>query len=171
MPFTVKEFPGQLFKSVDEWEDAKKRRQKVEDPMTERPDNITRVTATVIPASKELLEKKLAGLERKILELTSKVEAISSNPEPIAEDNKENIPIGTVLKGESGGQKYTLEVLDEGYLCSDGNIYQSLSGAALGVSGNRRSGWRFWKNVKDKSIGEMVGRFSADNTTNPFELP
>ncbi len=164
MPSTTIEFPSQLFDTIV---NAKKRREPIKKSIAEPSESVTRVTATLIPAPKELLERKIVGLERRISEL----ETMSLNSEPIAVENKEKIPIGTVLRGESKGSRYTLEVLDEGYLCNDGNIYQSLSGAALGVSGNRRSGWRFWKNVEDKSIGEMVGRFSADDTTNPFELP
>ncbi len=171
MPFTTKEFPDQSFNTIDEWDDAKRRRKSDEESITERAEGVTRVTATLIPAPRRLLEEKIAGLEKKILELDCRVETMSPDFEPETGENKENIPIGTVLRGESKGQRYTLEVLDEGYLCSDGSIYQSLSGAALGVSGNRRSGWRFWKNVEDRSIGDMTGRFDTGATANPFELP
>jgi hypothetical protein len=58
--------------------------------------------------------------------------------------------------------------MEEDYLCSDGNIYQSLSGAALGVSGNRRSGWKFWKDIEGNAIGELTGRFKGESRTNPF---
>ncbi len=171
MPFTVKEFPDQLFKTIEEYEEAKQRRRKVENSIAERSEEIAQVTAVVIPASKELLERKIVGLERKILDLTSKVTQLSieSAETPIKKKtNHEGLQIGTILQGGSRGRKYTLEVLDKGYLCSNGTIYQSLSGAALGVSENRRSGWKFWKDIEGNSIGETTGRFKGDRSRNPF---
>lgn len=171
MPFTVGEFPGQLFKTIEEYREAKHKRIEVEDSIAERSEEIAQVTAVVIPASKELLERKIVVLERQILDLTSKVAQLSVKgaEAPIKKKiNSEGLQIGTVLQGESKGQKHTLEVLSEGYLCSNGTIYQSLSGAALGVSGNRRSGWKFWKDIESNSIGETTGRFKGDSTRNPF---
>jgi hypothetical protein len=170
MPFTVKEFPGQTFRNILEWEEAKEKRREVERSIAERSSEVMQVTATVIPASKHLLEKKVVSLEKQILELAAALKKLADNQgEPPAEPqtNKEGLKIGTILQGESRGQKYTLEVLDEGYLCSNGSIYQSLSGAALGVSGNRRSGWKFWKDIEGNSVGATTGRFH-EGRGNPF---
>lgn len=162
MPFTNPSFPGQIFDSIAEFEEARKKRVEVESSIAERAEEITQVTATVIPAERSLLEKKVAALERKIDDLERKIS-------PIPTENKEGLKIGTVLRGESRGREYTLEVLEEGYLCSDGVIYDSLSGAALGVSENRRSGWKFWKDVAGTPIGEVTGRFKKNASSNPFD--
>ncbi len=162
MPFTNPSFPGQIFDSIDEFNEARRKRTEVESSIAERSEEITTVTATVIPASRDLLARKMSALERKIEDLERKI-----TPTPTR--NREGLKIGTTLRGESRGEGYTLEALDEGYLCSDGNIYDSLSGAALGVSGNRRSGWKFWKDVAGTPIGELTGRFKRNASNNPFD--
>lgn len=162
MPFTNPSFPGQIFDTIEEYEEARRKRVEVESSIAERAEEITKVTATVIPASKGLLEQKVSALEKKIENLERKI-----TPAPTT--NKEGLKIGTTLRGESRGKEYTLEVLDEGYLCSDGIIYDSLSGAALGVSENRRSGWKFWKDVAGTPIGEVTGRFKRNASNNPFD--
>lgn len=165
MPFTVKEFPGQVFKTVEELEEARRLRKGAEDDLAGR--EVTQVTATVIPAPRELVLEKLVCLEKKVSEL-EKLAADRTGPGTEEKPNKEGLRIGTILQGESRGQKYTLEVLDEDYLCSDGNIYQSLSGAASGVSGNRRSGWKFWKDIEGTPVGTTAGRFKSEGGRNPF---
>jgi hypothetical protein len=162
MPFTNPNFPGQIFNTIDEFLEARKKRAEVEERIAEKVDEITKVTATVMPASKNMLERKVAELERKLEALEGK---LCNEPS----SNKEGLQIGAVLRGESRGKEYTLEVLEEGYLCSDGNIYDSLSGAALGVSGNRRSGWKFWRDVAGTSVGEATGRFKKNGCNNPFD--
>ncbi len=167
MPFTVKEFPDQLFKNIPEYEEAKRKRRSVEESIAERSEEVTHVTATVIPAPTALLERTIAGMQRQISDLRKLVSS-KIKPEAKTKPNREGVPIGTVLQGESRGKKHTLEVLDEDYLCSDGTIYQSLSGAALGVSGNRRSGWKFWRDIEGNPIGKLTGRFKDESRGNPF---
>ncbi len=162
MPFTNPSFPGQVFSSVEEFEEARCKRTDVENSIAQRSDEVTKVTATVIPAPRNLLEKKISSLERRMLDLESKATSVSDK-------NKEGLKIGTTLRGESRGREYTLEALEEGYLCSDGGIYDSLSGAALGVSGNRRSGWKFWKDVAGTPIGEVTGRFKNNASNDRFK--
>jgi hypothetical protein len=171
MPFTTKEFPGQVFNNLEEYGEAKRRRREVESRMSKKSEETAQVTATVIPAPKALLERKVVSLERQISDLTSAMEKLvrsKAEPPPKKKINKEGLEVGTILQGESRGRKYTLEVLDEDYLCSDGTIYQSLSGAALGVSGNRRSGWKFWRDIEGKPIGTITGRFKSGSRGNPF---
>lgn len=168
MPFTVKEFPGQIFRNINEYTEAKQRRKNVEESIAERSEEITHVTATIIPAPRDLLARTITGLQREVSELSSEVQRLTKSAIK-RETNKEGLSVGTILQGESQGRKYTLEVLDEDYLCSDGSIYQSLSGAALGVSGNRRSGWKFWRDTQGNSAGEITGRFKGDDShSNPF---
>ena len=171
MPFTVRDFRGQLFRTVEEYQEAKRKRRQIEESITERSEEITQVIATVIPAPRELLERTVANLEAKISKLSLAMEKLAvnkANPPVKKKINKEGLEIGVILQGESRGQKYTLETLEESYLCSDGIIYQSLSGAALGVSGNRRSGWRFWRDIEGTPIGAITGRFKNESRTNPF---
>lgn len=159
MPFTVREFPGQRFDTFEEYEEAKKRRADIEAKLATRSETeVTRVTATIVPAPRELVEGRMSELEAQLAKISSMVQSLKQSQEA-SFVNEEGLKIGTVLQGESKGRKYTLEVLEEGYLCSNGQIYESLSGAALGVSGNRRSGWKFWRNSKGHPVGESTGRF------------
>lgn len=169
MPFTNPSFPGQIFSTVEEFEEARRKRAEIETNLAQRAsiaDDIVRVTATIIPAPKDLLERKVVSLERQVEEIRQKLSSIVSEE---ATHNREGLSIGTVLRGESRGEEYTLEVLEEGYLCSNGKIYDSLSGAALGVSENRRSGWKFWKDVAGIPVGEITGRFAKNASNNPFD--
>lgn len=167
MPFTVREFPGQLFRNMNEYKVAMKLRKEIHANLEDReliyedePQKV-RVTATVIPADQHLVERRVAIIESKVDALADRFDALLE-PSPPAK-NKEGLQVGTTLCGESKGDRFTLEVIEDGYLCSNGDIYQSLSGAALGVSGNRRSGWVFWKDIHGTSIGEITGRFGSDH--------
>lgn len=169
MPFTVKEYPGQRFETIDEYTEAKRRRISVEKSLEARamepePEELTRVTATVLPAPPRVVETKLVELEREVARLSTTISRMLESPK----EEKRELETGKVLHGESQGRKFTVEVLENGYLCSDGKIYESLSGAALGVSGNRRSGWKFWKDATGTPIGVVIGRFSdhADGVGN-----
>lgn len=158
MPFTNPDFPGQIFRTVEEWEDARKKRREVEDKIEARRQNppASRVVATLVPLSTAEVGRKLTSLELQVRQLQAQLREAASDSR-----NAEGIVIGTILFGESKGRSFSLEVLEEGYLCSDGQIYSSLSGAALGVSGNRRSGWRFWRDHKGVPVGELSGRFGT----------
>lgn len=169
MPFTNPSFPGQIFKTFEEFEEARKKRVKIESTIAEKVDEITKVTATVIPAPKDAVERKLMSMELKMNRIGGAVRHLLNTSSEKPTQNKEGIDIGTVLRGESRGREYTLEVLEEDYLCSDGSIYRSLSAAALGVSDNRRSGWKFWRDVEGTPIGEVTGRFKKNASSNPFD--
>jgi hypothetical protein len=165
MPFTNPDFPGQRFNDIKELEEAIKKRQQVEGQIAEREDEITHVTATILPASKEILESRLALLEGQVSRLSR---ALSEAQPKEAALNKDKLPVGMVLKGESKGNSYTLEILREGYLCSTGVVTQTLSAAAEEVSGNRRSGWAFWTDGDGNPIGEITGRFKKHELADPF---
>jgi hypothetical protein len=159
MPFTSKEFPDQLFQTFEELEEAKRRRGQVEQSLASRePEEKSKapeIVATIVPASEDVIERRVLLLEDKVDELMGRLK-----PEKTT-TNKEGLPVDTILRGVSKGVTHTLEVWEEGYLCSDGTVYPSLSAAALGVSGNRRSGWMFWTDVEGTPIGEITGRFRA----------
>jgi hypothetical protein len=163
MPFTVKEFPGQRFETIDEYTEAKRRRTSVEKSLEARAmdpgrEELTRVIATVLPVPPRVVEMKLVELEREVANLSTIICRMLESPK----EEKRELETGKVLYGESQGREFTVEILENGYLCSDGKIYESLSGAALGVSGNRRSGWKFWKDATGTPIGVVTGRFSDD---------
>lgn len=68
-------------------------------------------------------------------------------------ENRIEIPEGTVLTGKTKGLSYFLQVKKGGF-----NVgvtrYDSLSAAAEGVSGVRRSGWTFWCLPDGKTVKE-----------------
>lgn len=171
MPFTNPDFPGQVFSTVGELQDASDRRLRVENDLarrtqeTEDEDSITKVTAIVIPTPREVLERRVILLEQHLKKVLKLLETKESED---SKTNNDNLPIGMVLKGESKGKDYTLEVLDKGYLCSTGEITTTLSAAAEAASGNRRSGWAFWKDMQGIPIGEITGRFKKRDRTNAF---
>ncbi|RLC09097.1 MAG: hypothetical protein DRI24_22350 [Deltaproteobacteria bacterium] len=174
MPFTNKDFPGHHFESFDEYDEARKGRSQIETVLEERAKReddevvVTKVTATVVPAPRDLLERKVSDLELKV---SSLIDMLRDTLPTLSKHNKEGLLTGTILQGESKGVGHTLEVLpgEEGYLCSDGQIYESLSGAALGVSGNRRSGWKFWTDIEGTPVGVVTGRFKKNAGNNPFD--
>lgn len=171
MPFTNPDFPGQMFRTIGEYDEARQKRRDIEKKLVEREGKeATSVTVTLIPVPQALLERKVAQLEEKLGDLQTQLHNLLSHTPGLYKrrTNDEGLKIGTILRGESKGREYTLEVLERGYLCSDGQIYQSLSGAALGVSGNRRSGWKFWRAQNGSSVGEESGRFLVHVGNNPF---
>lgn len=169
MSFVVKGFPGRTFESLEEYKKAKAERdagptaeaQPVNQSAKSAP---AQLTAHILPAPKELLEARLASLEHQVSKIGAilRTLVVSHKQKTPTPRNREGLPIGCVLNGESKGQNFTLEVLVDGYLCSNGSIYPSLSNAAYGVSGNRRSGWLFWRNVEGRPIGEVTGRFERN---------
>lgn len=64
------------------------------------------------------------------------------------------IPVGTELVGQSNGLTYWCIVKEDGFWVGNTN-YQSLSAAAQGVSGVRRSGWTFWKLPNGQTVKEV----------------
>jgi hypothetical protein len=69
-------------------------------------------------------------------------------------ENKVEIPEGTVLTGKTKGLSYFLQVREGGFYVGI-TRYDSLSAAAEGVSGVRRSGWTFWRLPDGKTVKEM----------------
>lgn len=167
MPFTNPDFPNQIFDTIQQLEEAYKKRKEIETELAvraEESNQITHVTATVIPAPSSLLERRILELESRLEEITNQLQEKSG----VLKTNKDNLPIGMILKGESKGQSYTLEITEDGYFTSTGEIADTLSQAAEIVSGNRRSGWAFWKDGRGTPIGNITGRFSKHGLTDPF---
>lgn len=167
MPFTNPDFPGREFNTTKELQTAVEESKRIENNLAAalNDDEVTSVTATIVPSPQYALERRVILLERQIESLTRQLEAIGDNRTTL---NKDNLPIGMVLKGESKGKFHKLEILEEGYLCSTGEIVATLSAAAEEVSGNRRSGWVFWTDEKGTPIGEITGRFNKHELKDPF---
>ncbi len=69
--------------------------------------------------------------------------------------NRDGIPIGISLLGQSKHGPRILSVTEDGYYVGS-TQYQSLSAAAEDVSGIiRKSGWVFWKLPNGKSLKEV----------------
>jgi len=167
MAFTNPDFPGREFKTVDELREATQESKRIESNLAAAHDDeeVTKVTATIIPSPQYALERRAILLEQQLESVIRQLEAASNNETTL---NSDNLPIGMVLKGESKGKSHKLEVLEEGYLCSTGEIVATLSAAAEEVSGNRRSGWKFWTDGQGTPIGEITGRFEKHELKDPF---
>jgi len=118
--------------------------------------------ATVVkPKSAEDRLTALENMMATLLDLNSRImngeksEESSINAYDSLPKNKDGIPIGISLLGQSRYGPRILSVTENGYYVgSDG--YQSLSAAAEAVSGVvRKSGWIFWKLPDGKSIKEV----------------
>jgi len=159
--FTTKDFPDRSFATINEYKEAVKRRELVEKSLElKAKSSPVQVMATIIPLPRETVESRVAALEAEIAALQRQVLNLLARvpQDKPGSPNFEGVPTGITLYGASRGRTHTLDVLPDGYLCSDGHIYQSLSGAALAVSGNRRSGWVFWGNAEGKPLGEILNR-------------
>jgi hypothetical protein len=167
MPFTNPDYPGREFKTTDELQAAIQESKRIEGELASQPveEEILSVTATIVPAPQYALERRVIVLEQQLESMTRQLEALSEKKPTL---NKDNLPIGMVLKGESKGQSHKLEVLEEGYLCSTGELVATLSAGAEEVSGNRRSGWAFWTDGQGTPIGEITGRHKKNDLTDPF---
>jgi len=82
--------------------------------------------------------------------------AKAAEREKVIKEQKEKqaIPEGTILTGTSKGLSYFLHV-KEGAFYVGITRFDSLSAAAEAVSGNRRSGWTFWKLPDGRSVKEV----------------
>jgi hypothetical protein len=77
---------------------------------------------------------------------------------PLANANKDGIPIGLSLMGSSiKGGIHVLTVNADGYYIGI-TKYDSLSAAAEVVSGVRRSGWTYWKLPDGRTAKEVFGK-------------
>lgn len=116
--------------------------------------------------------EKIAALEKRVHYLTNSLDSLFTMVKNLRDEsgrekdygiqhvieekkktNKVEIPEGTVLTGQTRGLSYFLQVRDGGFYVGI-TKYDSLSAAAAGVSGVRRSGWTFWKLPDGKTIKE-----------------
>jgi len=94
---------------------------------------------SILKRLRDLIEGKKDG------DITQKIEQVKS---------QHKIPEGTVLSGVTRGVPYYLEVKDGSFFVGI-TKYETLSAAAAGVSGVRRSGWTFWKLPDGRTVKEV----------------
>lgn len=91
---------------------------------------------------------------------------LNSNKAPTIDDavakgettlNKDGIPVNTNLFGLSNGKPYIAYVTATGYILGNTH-YNSLSAMAQHITGKRRNGWDFWRDLHGRTIGEVYKR-------------
>jgi len=121
----------------------------------------------------QTIDERLTYLEQVVLQHTTSLDSLYTIVKEIQhsryqvkktqkidkaiEANKSDnlIPVGTRLKGITKGTPFWCIVKEDGFYVGI-NRYESLSAAAQGVSGVRRSGWTFWKFEDGKHEGKSV---------------
>lgn len=115
-------------------------------------------------------DEKISALEQSVLHLTNALDSMFTMVKDLRDkldaeknkaidaviakkkqENKVEIPEGTILTGKTKGLSYFMQVKDSAFYVGI-TRYDSLSAAAEGVSGVRRSGWTFWKLPDGKSV-------------------
>lgn len=127
------------------------------------------VIAEIDNTNKITDKEKIEALEQRVYELTNSIDSMfviikglmsKINSKEIVNNNIEKskgkleIPEGTVLNGKTGGVNYYLVVKSDGFYVGE-TRYPSLSAAAEGVSGTRRSGLVFWTLPDGRTIKEV----------------
>jgi len=102
-------------------------------------------------ASQDSLYSLIKDMRREIQELRH----IDQDSRIEDGQDKLNVPIGTVLRGTTKGVPFWCYVKDDGFYVGI-TRYPSLSAAAEGVSGVRRSGLVFWRIDGGKFDGKSV---------------
>jgi len=132
-------------------------------------EEIAQVEPATAPVS---VEQKLEALETRMLHMTNSIDSLfqivkglrdkSSKDQDIKinetiekkkKDQKIEIPECT-LHASSKGLSYFCRVAADGFYVG-ATRYDSLSAAAEGVSGVRRSGWTFWRMPDDRTVKEV----------------
>ena len=117
--------------------------------------------------------EKIASLEQRVSFLTSSMDSMFTMVKNLGDkidtnrnrdiealiekkkrENKVEIPEGTILTGTTKGLNYFMHIKEGGFYVGI-TRYESLSAAAEGVSGVRRSGWTFWKLPDGKNVKEV----------------
>lgn len=126
----------------------------------------------IVDAAPMGAEEKISRLELRVYHLTNALDSLFLMVKELRDDhnkekdsklnavievnkkeNKVEIPEGTVLTGKTKGLSYFMHVKDGGFYVGI-TRYDSLSSAAEGISGVRRSGWTFWRLPDGKTVKE-----------------
>lgn len=108
------------------------------------------------------VEERLAALEAKIELLIESISTATKEKkrdrlDPDPDVNKDGVPFYLNFIGITRGTPYVLSVMPDAYYVGN-RPYATLSAAAKGVSGVRRSGWTFWKLPDGRTAKEVFKR-------------
>lgn len=106
------------------------------------------------------IENKLSMLTEIVARMQKAVHLDEKREEEMSayEDvNRDGLTIGSNFIGTTKGMTYVLTVQNDAYYIG-ATPYASLSAAAEGVSGVRRSGWTFWKLPDGRTVKEVYRR-------------
>jgi len=100
------------------------------------------------------IEERISNLEKRLYEM--EIRFANAKGRTVSKRVPE-IPNNVLFIGNSKGRQYTMVHTEEGFRVGN-RIYGSLSAAAEGVSGVRRSGWTFWCLPDGKTAKEAFGK-------------
>lgn len=100
------------------------------------------------------IEKRVEELEKRLYEM--EVRFINNRGTSVSA-KAPDIPYDILFIGRSKGRQYTMIHTNEGFKVGS-KVYPSLSAAAEGVSGVRRSGWTFWCLPDGRTAKEAFGK-------------
>ena len=126
----------------------------------------------VVNKEPQSMDEKVGMLEGRVFDLTNALDSMFTMVKELQDDrnkernnrlidiieakkkdNKVEVPEGTILTGKTKGLSYFLHTKNGGFYVGI-TRYDSLSAAAEGVSGVRRSGWTFWTLPDGKTVKE-----------------
>jgi len=112
-------------------------------------------TAGVAVVKTADLEERIRNLEARLYEMEirfRRAETVDGHPKKAS-----RIPHNITFFGITKGRMYTLVSSPEGFRVGN-TVYKSLSAAAEGVSGVRRSGWTFWRLADGRTAKEAFNK-------------
>jgi len=130
---------------IEEVQKASTPEEKIE-ALEQRTSELTQMLDNIFEILKSMRENTYKDQDREINSIIEKKSVLDMS-----------IPEGTVLYGKTKGLSYFLSVKDGGFYVGS-TQYDSLSAAAKGVSGVRRSGWSFWKLPDGRTVKEVFRR-------------
>jgi len=137
-------------------------------------EDMSEELAEVEPAEEPAsVDQKLAAIELRLFHITNSIDSlfqivkglrdksykerdikINKTIEQKKSEKKIEIPEGITLHGSTNGLSYFCQVKSDGFYVGE-KRYDSLSAAAAGISGVRRSGWTFWRLSDGRTVKEV----------------
>jgi len=105
------------------------------------------------------IEKHIKELEKRLHQVEKEVRSFIRDKNTLVSESAKvpDVPYDVLFVGHSRGRQYTMIHTKEGFKVGN-RIYPSLSAAAEGVSGVRRSGWTFWCLPDGRTAKEAFGK-------------
>lgn len=121
-------------------------------PLQENEETDQKDTVKILRAKLALMTEAFIASRNEVKELKA---TIARYREEAIQYGKAAIPVGTILTGSSKGKNFLAVVEAVDRIKVGNTLYSSLSAAAEGVSGVRRSGWSFWKLPNGGTVKEI----------------